>query len=763
MRAFEERFIQLRHPLPGDRRPALLRAGRDPRRHRLSALVCQPDDDLAFERIVNVPQARHRRHHASRSCAQRPALAERQPARRRRARWSQTDELPARARNALGQLLARLRPLARRCRERSAHASWPRRCWRRAATPTMWQAERSPDAAGPAGEPEGAGQGDGRVRDAAGLPRACQPGDGRTRPTADADMVSIMTLHGAKGLEFTACSCPAGRRALFPSQRAMDEGGRRRSRRSAGWPTSASPAPGGGCTISFAANRRVYNQWQSQLPSRFVDELPARPHRAPAPQPGHAPDLGSFLDDEPSWPARPSRLPLAPGRARQADRGPGRDPVGTRPVGKSGASRSATGSSTTSSATGRSRRSRATSSTSRSRSGPEEGDRQLRRSRPERAGWPRTGTAAAQVLWRARFTVDGPSMPDVLERFEDDGAQRLGVRDRGRGRRPSRSGWRLDLLFAEAPDTQRCARPRLARDAGAARSRTSRSTPVPAQDWVPRPRLHLAPVPAGRFVVHGSHAREALPAGAGPDRDRCRPRVRLGRARHHPGLPAGDRRAGAAGAASGAVLDVGCGSGVLAIAAAQVLAGEGDRRRQRPDRGPGRRARMPRSTASRRACTVGRVRRLPARLHPPRGTLRPDPRQHPGRPADRAGARAGAAPSGAGRPRGAVGAARPAGRGGGRAHTRPGAAAGRGGSSKGRWVALVLRRPRWCAGYAELDAQARALAPSNCGAHRPRAVDGPHPAVPQWSEGYAELDAQARTLAPSRSLQRCCAVRRPWL
>ncbi|HKL05827.1 MAG TPA: DNA helicase II, partial [Roseovarius sp.] len=28
------------------------------------------------------------------------------------------------------------------------------------------------------------------------------------------------------------------------------------------------------CTISFAGNRRVYGQWQSQLPSRFIDELP---------------------------------------------------------------------------------------------------------------------------------------------------------------------------------------------------------------------------------------------------------------------------------------------------------------------------------------------------------------------------------------------------------------------------------------------------------------------------------------------------------
>jgi DNA helicase-2/ATP-dependent DNA helicase PcrA len=28
------------------------------------------------------------------------------------------------------------------------------------------------------------------------------------------------------------------------------------------------------CTISFAGNRRVYGQWQSQMPSRFIDELP---------------------------------------------------------------------------------------------------------------------------------------------------------------------------------------------------------------------------------------------------------------------------------------------------------------------------------------------------------------------------------------------------------------------------------------------------------------------------------------------------------
>ncbi|MCB1409406.1 MAG: DNA helicase II, partial [Rhodobacteraceae bacterium] len=29
------------------------------------------------------------------------------------------------------------------------------------------------------------------------------------------------------------------------------------------------------CVISFAANRPVYGRWQSQIPSRFIDELPA--------------------------------------------------------------------------------------------------------------------------------------------------------------------------------------------------------------------------------------------------------------------------------------------------------------------------------------------------------------------------------------------------------------------------------------------------------------------------------------------------------
>ena len=84
----------------------------------------------------------------------------------------------------------------------------------------------------------------------------------------------MMTLHGAKGLEFNTVFLPGWEEGLFPHQRALDETGvqgleeeRRlayvgltRARRMA--------------LISFAANRRIFGQWQSALPSRFVDELP---------------------------------------------------------------------------------------------------------------------------------------------------------------------------------------------------------------------------------------------------------------------------------------------------------------------------------------------------------------------------------------------------------------------------------------------------------------------------------------------------------
>jgi DNA helicase II / ATP-dependent DNA helicase PcrA len=89
------------------------------------------------------------------------------------------------------------------------------------------------------------------------------------------EKVTIMTLHAAKGLEFPVVFLPGWEDGLFPSQRSMDESGLKgleEERRLAYVGITRAEEL---CTISFASNRRVYGQWQSQLPSRFIDELPA--------------------------------------------------------------------------------------------------------------------------------------------------------------------------------------------------------------------------------------------------------------------------------------------------------------------------------------------------------------------------------------------------------------------------------------------------------------------------------------------------------
>ena len=92
---------------------------------------------------------------------------------------------------------------------------------------------------------------------------------------AAGEKVNIMTLHGAKGLEFPAVFLPGWEDGLFPSQRSMDESGLKgleEERRLAYVGITRAQTL---CTISFAANRLVYGQWQSSMPSRFIDELPA--------------------------------------------------------------------------------------------------------------------------------------------------------------------------------------------------------------------------------------------------------------------------------------------------------------------------------------------------------------------------------------------------------------------------------------------------------------------------------------------------------
>jgi DNA helicase-2/ATP-dependent DNA helicase PcrA len=91
---------------------------------------------------------------------------------------------------------------------------------------------------------------------------------------AEGDRVGLMTLHAAKGLEFDSVFLPGWEEGLFPNQRAMDESGAKgleEERRLAyvGLTRARRRA-----IVSHAANRRIYANWQSSIPSRFIDELP---------------------------------------------------------------------------------------------------------------------------------------------------------------------------------------------------------------------------------------------------------------------------------------------------------------------------------------------------------------------------------------------------------------------------------------------------------------------------------------------------------
>ncbi|MEO5615280.1 MAG: UvrD-helicase domain-containing protein [Cypionkella sp.] len=144
-----------------------------------------------------------------------------------------------------------------------------------------------------------------------------------------AEKVSIMTLHAAKGLEFPVVFLPGWEDGLFPSQRSMDESGKKgleEERRLAYVGITRAEAL---CTISFASNRRVYGQWQSQLPSRFIDELPEKHVEVLTPPSLHrcgygaaAPSYGAALEDR----AVQADVYNSPGWKRMQDR------AGQRPL-----------------------------------------------------------------------------------------------------------------------------------------------------------------------------------------------------------------------------------------------------------------------------------------------------------------------------------------------------------------------------------------------------------------------------------------------
>jgi DNA helicase-2/ATP-dependent DNA helicase PcrA len=91
----------------------------------------------------------------------------------------------------------------------------------------------------------------------------------------DAEKLTIMTMHAAKGLEFDNVFLPGWEEGVFPSQRALDEGGLKSLEEERRLAYVAITRARRRCTILHAANRRIYGQWTSSIPSRFIAELPA--------------------------------------------------------------------------------------------------------------------------------------------------------------------------------------------------------------------------------------------------------------------------------------------------------------------------------------------------------------------------------------------------------------------------------------------------------------------------------------------------------
>ena len=224
-RAFEERLITLGVPyrVVGGLR-FYERAG-DPRCHRLYARCCrQPADDLAFERIVNVPRRGVGEVGAARACTRwRAPRAFR--CREAAARLVASGGLKGKAEAAGRRAAARLRRAGAACWRRDGHVVTVATMLDESGYTEMWKQDKSPEAPG-------------RLENLKELVRALADFETlagfldhvalvmENEEMAEADRVSLMTLHGAKGLEFDTVFLPGWEEGLFPNQRSMDEGGR---------------------------------------------------------------------------------------------------------------------------------------------------------------------------------------------------------------------------------------------------------------------------------------------------------------------------------------------------------------------------------------------------------------------------------------------------------------------------------------------------------------------------------------------------------
>ncbi len=270
MREFEDRFVTLGLPYRVIGGPRFYERAEIRDALAYLRVVNSPADDLAFERIVNVPK---------RGLGDATVQLLHDHARKRRIPLTEaaramveTDELKPKPRGALRGVLDSF-DRWRKQRDALPHNELAEIILDESGYTEMWQKDRSADAAG-------------RLENLKELVRSMEEFENLQGflehislvmdkdKSADADAVNIMTLHSAKGLEFNTVFLPGWEEGLFPHQRTLDDQGRaglEEERRLAhvGLTRARRRAK-----IYFATNRRMHGLWQTNIPSRFLDELP---------------------------------------------------------------------------------------------------------------------------------------------------------------------------------------------------------------------------------------------------------------------------------------------------------------------------------------------------------------------------------------------------------------------------------------------------------------------------------------------------------
>lgn len=270
MREFEDRFVTLGLPYRVIGGPRFYERAEIRDALAYLRVIQSPSDDLAFERIVNVP--RRGLGDATIKQLHDYARARRVPLTEAARAMVETDELKPKPRGGLRDLITLFDRWSAQ-KDALPHTELAEIVLDESGYTDMWQKDRSADAAG-------------RLENLKELVRSMEEFENLSGflehislvmdrdANPDDDAVSIMTLHSAKGLEFDTVFLPGWEEGLFPHQRSLDESGRaglEEERRLAhvGITRARKRAK-----LYFATNRRIHGSWNSTIPSRFLDELP---------------------------------------------------------------------------------------------------------------------------------------------------------------------------------------------------------------------------------------------------------------------------------------------------------------------------------------------------------------------------------------------------------------------------------------------------------------------------------------------------------